>query len=137
MSPRLMIVEAGITAGDEQPILAARMPRESRLARSLLSARVQRDRLLGPDCIGEPAWNILLHLFVAREEGVEVTESHLRAEAGAPTEICARWIATLEAEGKLSRRRNTDDPEDPLIDLAPLAAQQLRELLSLYLRDQA
>jgi hypothetical protein len=64
-------------------------------ARRQLRERRERDRLFGSDIVAEPAWNILLELFVAGEEGREVSALAACAELPAPEPAVLRCVAHL------------------------------------------
>ncbi len=57
----------------------------------------------------EPAWDILLDLFVAREEDALVSVSSACIGASVAPTTALRWIATLERKGFLTLH---DDPDD-------------------------
>jgi len=59
------------------------------------ASRRVRDRLFGRDLFPNPAWNILLELFVAAEEGRNVTIKSACVAAGVPQSTALRHIAHL------------------------------------------
>jgi len=99
--------------------------KEGRLAAHMLRCRGERDRLLGPDLFGEPAWTILLTLFLAFEEGRPVSTAAMCAAKGAPIPA-ERWLRTLEAEGKIIL---DGAGRDETARLSPETAAALRTLL--------
>jgi hypothetical protein len=48
---------------------------------------------------GEPAWDILLDLFIAHCRGDDLQVSSVCIEASVPSTTILRWIARLESEG--------------------------------------
>ena len=108
---------------------------ESALAARLIAQRRQREELLGPELSGEPAWTMLLNLFVAHEEGRRETVLKLCTEAGVGPDIALRWLFTLAAEGKAIWRSKAKDPYAARVDLAPEMAGQLRELFRSWLQE--
>jgi DNA-binding MarR family transcriptional regulator len=79
-------------------------------AKRIYRARRERDRLFGKaDLFGEPAWDMLLDLFIAAEEGKQISVSSLCIASSVPQTTALRWIAILEAEALIMR---TPDPID-------------------------
>jgi predicted Rossmann fold nucleotide-binding protein DprA/Smf involved in DNA uptake len=107
---------------------------ESAVAQRLLHQRHQREKLLGPELAGEPAWTMLLNLFVAYEEGRRAAVLKLCTEAGTRPDVALRWLLTLAAEGKVIWRSKAKDPYAARVDLAPEMANQLRALFRSWLR---
>lgn len=79
------------------------------LARRFYSQRRRRARHLPDGLFGEPAWDILLDLFIAAEEGrrIPVTSACIAADVPATTGL--RWLQVLENQGLVERRA---DPAD-------------------------
>jgi hypothetical protein len=79
-------------------------------ARLHYKARRARTTLFGaPDLFGEPAWDILVDLFIAAEEGKRISVSSLCIASAAPMTTALRWISILEARELVLR---TSDPVD-------------------------
>jgi uncharacterized small protein (DUF1192 family) len=73
-------------------------------------ARRARSNLFGvPDLFGEPAWDMLVDLFIAAEEGKRISVSSLCIASGVPMTTALRWISILEGRELVSR---TADPFD-------------------------
>ena len=79
------------------------------LARRLYALRRRRTRHLPQELFGEPAWDILLDLFIAAEEGrlIPVTSACIAADVPGTTAL--RWLTLLESRGLIERR---PDPRD-------------------------
>ena len=93
---------------------AARPPRPARshlaLARKAYALRRKRSAIFGnPDLFGEPAWDILLDLFIAHGEGKPVSVSSACIGSAAPATTGLRWLGVLADEGLILRE---PDPED-------------------------
>lgn len=62
-----------------------------------IELRRQRDSLLGPSLFADPAWDFLLHLYLAELDGRLVSVPSLAAKFPRfPLSSCARWLRTLE-----------------------------------------
>ncbi len=78
-------------------------------ARTHLDARRARARFLPVDLFGEPAWDLLLDLFIAGEEGKPISITSACIASGVPSTTALRWIGVLDERGLISR---DPDPED-------------------------
>lgn len=78
-------------------------------ARQLLADRRARRACFPPDLFHEPAWDMLIGLFVARFDPRPVNVKALATYADAPITTCQRWIEHLFRLGLVTR---TVDPQD-------------------------
>jgi DNA-binding MarR family transcriptional regulator len=103
---------------------------ELRLARRHLGERRQRDEALGAELFGEPAWDILLTLFVAQEEGRRLCVTRLCAEIPVPNTTVLRWIFALTERGMLIRQGDPHNGRRIYVSLSNQALAAVRALLS-------
>jgi len=96
----------------------APVPVSSAMVRSLIRARQARERFLPAGLFGEPAWDMLLDLFVARLEARDVSVSSLCIAARVPTTTALRWIRTLCDAGLFERRNDPADARRAFISLS-------------------
>lgn len=80
-------------------------------ARRAFAARRHRQQVFGEraDIFGEPAWDMLLDLYIAFHEGKHLTVSNAFLSSGAATTTGLRWVATLAERGLVER---VPDPRD-------------------------
>ena len=80
-------------------------------ARRAFAARRRRQQVFGEraDIFGEPAWDMLLDLYIALHEDKPVTVSNACLSSGAATTTGLRWVATLAERGLVER---IPDPKD-------------------------
>jgi hypothetical protein len=100
------------------------------LVKDVLRFRRLRNRLLGGDLFGEPAWDILLELFAADWSGEKLSVSGACYVSGVPSSTALRWIVRLEREGWIQR---VDDPLDgrrSWLTLTDRAAKSIREFVT-------
>ena len=83
---------------------------------------------------GEPAWNILLALYVAAGERYALSISALCAESGVPATTAARSINRLLDLDMIRRVPNPSDSRSPYIELRRETATKLTELLDVARR---
>ena len=58
---------------------------------------------------GEPAWDILLDVFIAQKHRREIQVSSVCLEAGVPSTTILRWLSRLELEGLIYRASDNVD----------------------------
>lgn len=75
-------------------------------AKRLLRERRLREKIFEEVEFGEPAWDILLNLYIAHHEGKLISVSSLCVSAAVPATTALRWISTMEARGQLQRHRD-------------------------------
>ncbi len=104
-------------------------------ARHALWAQRERERVFGRGLFADPAWDILLELFVAGAEGRQANVVSVCAAAGVPETVALRCIALLVA-GKLVRRQpHSADPQGIYLVLSDSGAATLCEYLSQTMKD--
>src|SRR5690348_5985300 len=88
----------------------ARSP-ENLLAVARFSLRVRRGRShhFSPAMFGEPAWDLLLALYVTQVDNPAPAVSSLAKIAGIANTTAFRWIDYLEEKRLIERRRSSDD----------------------------
>jgi hypothetical protein len=80
------------------------------IARQAYALRRKRAVIFGnPELFGEPAWDILLDLYIAQAEGKTVSVSSACIGSAAPPTTGLRWLGVLADEGLVVRE---NDPED-------------------------
>lgn len=99
------------------------------VARRIYNARRQRERLLGPRLFSDPAWDILLDLFIQGEEGRQVSVSSLCIAACAPTSTALRWIGIVEQDGLLERVADQADARRTFVRLTQLGHEKMMTYL--------
>ena len=98
------------------------------LAHAAYRDRRRRAQLFGDDTLfGEPAWDILLDLFIAaiRQKRVAVTSACIGAAV--PTTTALRWLKILEEKGLIAREEDAEDARRTFLRLSPVAYQLMVE----------
>ena len=99
------------------------------LADGLIEARRARDLLFGASYFADPAWDMLLNLYVADESGIPLSVSELCAAAQLPQTTAQRWVESLASARLIVRRPDQGDARRTLISLSPEAHGQMRAVL--------
>lgn len=94
--------------------------------------RSRRNAMLGVDWLREPAWDMLLDLVAAREEGRAVTTTALCYGSGAPPSTALRHVERLAHAGMIERQGATDDHRRTIISLVPNTANAMDKVVTLF-----
>ena len=84
-------------------------------ARSLFRQRRTRDALFSAGLFGEPAWDLLLTLYIARCEGRCLSMPSLSRSLDLPLADARERVGALEASRLIQEARPADVPEVPLV----------------------
>jgi hypothetical protein len=97
-------------------------------ARKAYADRQRRALIPGTEGLfGEPAWDILLDLFVAAREGRQVALESACSHAGVPDANAQRWVAILEKRGMVVRESSPQARWREYVRLTPQAYEDLAE----------
>ncbi|WP_310532069.1 MarR family transcriptional regulator [Novosphingobium sp.] len=104
----------------------AAMPTDRRvlgeLARNAYRARRLRNQYFsGTDLFGEPAWDLLLDLFINACEGKRVPVTSACIGAAVPTTTALRWLTILESRELVEREADSSDARRIFVRLTPRA----------------
>jgi DNA-binding MarR family transcriptional regulator len=98
-------------------------------AESILRVRTARERLLGRAAIGEPAFDLLLCLYV--KSGLKETSlTSLARTAGVPYSSAMRWIRYLADKGLVERNDSRSDRRVTCVQLTPSGRGAMEEFLT-------
>jgi hypothetical protein len=84
-----------------------------------------------PDLFGEPAWDMLVDLFIASEEGTLISVPSLCIASGVPSTTALRWIVILEQEKLIMRTPDPNDQRRVFLSLTDMAKTHLQALFEL------
>jgi hypothetical protein len=104
-----------------------------KLARTVVELRRTRSHVFPPVIFGEPAWDMLLALFLRASSNEGETVSNLSMSSGTPATTALRWIDYLEREGYVSRRSCRTDRRLVFVDLTDKADDAIRAYLTLLI----
>ncbi len=99
-------------------------------AGQVLAGRRQRSRFFDPALFSNPAWDILLSLFVARGEGRAAATIEELGIADIPRSVILRWLQYLRGEAMVLLVGQTDRPQHARWQLADTAAASIDAYLA-------
>lgn len=97
---------------------------------AILEARRLRERFFDPQLFADPAWDMLLVLYLADLKGVRTTVSQLCISAAVPATTGIRWIRSLEQKGLIGRNIDRLDGRRRYVFLMPTAIETMARLLT-------
>jgi hypothetical protein len=115
---------------NRSPSLAFSDEKLGTIATSMYRARVHRANHFNPRLFGEPAWDMLLDLFIHKVNGKRISTTSLCLGGNVPQATGLRYIARLEEEGLVVRFTPPDDLRLVLVDFTPDGYRHMREYIS-------
>ncbi len=102
------------------------------LARARYEARRKREAVFGnQELFGEPAWDILLDLYIAHAEGKSVSVSSACIGSASPPTTGLRWLGVLQEAGLVEREHDPRDQRRVLVRLSTKGVDRMET----YFRD--
>jgi hypothetical protein len=109
-----------------------------RTAREIAAVRTKRSQHFRSELFAEPAWDMLLDLFIAHLEGRQVYVSSLCIAASVPATTALRYIQDLERHGEIVSTPDAEDGRRRWLWLSESAVAAMRAILTTrvgWLRD--
>lgn len=123
--------QPALVEGDTvEPIPTADQERLIARALEIRRVRAARHRFLRPELLGEPAWDILLDLYISRAQGRRVTVSCACLASMVPPTTGLRHLHTLVEGGEVMRRADPDDGRRVFLELSPAGLQAIEQALA-------
>ncbi len=97
-------------------------------ARAMLTSRRKMEQFF-PDLFADPARDMLLDLFVAAEEGRQLSVTSCCIAAMVPPTTALRWLALLKQQGLVVEEPDLRDRRQKLLHLSPHARNQMRSFI--------
>ena len=124
----------------DQPVSRTRdtdRPRMLMRAKEVFAARRRRDQIFGRAMFGEPAWDMLLALYITEEHGSRQTVSRLTQFAGAPPTTALRWLNYLERQKLITRESHPTDRRAVFVEISDKGREALNSYFSETLATEA
>ena len=98
-------------------------------AERIYRGRRKREKVLPSKLLGEPAWDILLDLFISAVRGRKVRMTSASIAGSVPPTTGLRWMAVLESEGLVERYAEESDRRVANVQLTEAGLAAVRECL--------
>jgi hypothetical protein len=100
-------------------------------ARSIIFQRRLRDRVIdGGSLFGEPAWEILLDLFIATAEGKSISVSSACIGSAGPPTTALRYLSAMDEQCLVERFKHKSDARVIHVRLTDTAMKKMGAILS-------
>ncbi|HYD11321.1 MAG TPA: transcriptional regulator [Allosphingosinicella sp.] len=96
----------------------------------LYAERRRRDAMFPPALFGEPAWDLLLAMFTARERGQAMILCKAYKAAGVSDTTGRRLLDRMEEEGLITRRRAPRSRKMRIVELTDRSIELLVRYLA-------
>lgn len=126
-------ISAGVGAGfevDDDAALPRRHRRpyaKIRRVRDAIRARSSRADFFGTRLFSDPAWDILLDLYLAELLQHRVSVTGLGAPAGVAQTTALRWMETLKSMGLIKRTSDPLDARRIFVTLSPEGSKAMHD----------
>ena len=104
--------------------------RQALAARRLLEISHQVDAVFETPLLANPAWDILLDLFIQRSDRKPISIISLCVTANAPTSTALRYIQAMLDSGAIVKTASTDDSQGLLVELSDTTYSMMQSILS-------
>lgn len=127
-SAKCVIIDLPTARAPKQPVTVHPFPLSpvGRQARGLMKARARRSQFFRESLFSDPAWDILLDLFIAAADGGRRTVSTVGLAGNVPPTTALRWISALEREGLVAREADPRDARRVFLDLTAAGISAMR-----------
>jgi DNA-binding MarR family transcriptional regulator len=98
-------------------------------AHAWIRGRKARDKAFGTDLFSDPAWSMLLDLYVNGHAGRTVSVSSLSIGANVPLTTGTRWVALIERAGLIRREADRFDRRRTLVSLTQDGLEKVNDAL--------
>lgn len=133
LANRLTSLADVVSGGHQHRPLKSEQEYLRELAQLEQRLRQIRERHLPGDLFAEPAWAMLLDLFLEHGNGNPQRTTSLCIASGVPTTTALRWISILERLGLVQRNAESGDARARLVSLT----EKGHETMTAILRDFA
>ena len=101
-------------------------------ARVIVQTRANRTKYIDPDLLGEPAWDMLLDLFMQFAGGARVSVTSLCIASRVPATTALRYVSLLEDKGYIKKLPSEHDRRVSLLSLSDKGILAMGNLLNNY-----
>ena len=128
LSTRLKTLELEGGAGSAEPSPPGFADEKlATIATSIFRARRRRSKRFDASLFSEPAWDMLLELFVASIREKPISASALCRAADVCEATGHRWIELLEAHGLVRPRSVSEDGDLRLVEISDSGFESMRQ----------
>ncbi|MDB5714418.1 MAG: hypothetical protein JWO15_1815 [Sphingomonadales bacterium] len=106
------------------------------LAERIYRSRRHREQIFKDDIFADPAWDILLDLFVKTQHGEQVNISSACHAAGVPEATALRYLKALTEKEYVERILHDSDRRSTILRLTDLGTDLMKQWLEKFVLDR-
>lgn len=99
-------------------------------AKKIHASRRRRFKIFGKSMFGEPAWDMLIILYMNEAMGPRLAISRLGDLADTPPTTALRWIEYLEQQGLVQREPHPTDRRSVFVELTEKGRSSMEQYLA-------
>jgi DNA-binding MarR family transcriptional regulator len=103
----------------------------------IILARRTRAGLFTPELFFDPAWDMLLVLFLARLRRQSVAMSHLAEETAVSASTAVRWLDALDRQGLVIRKSDLRGDRGAFVELSARGTAAMQEWVEQLIESQS
>jgi DNA-binding MarR family transcriptional regulator len=103
-------------------------------AKRIKTSRIRRQTFFHSSLFGEPAWDILLALYIAQAESRRLKVSDIYNESGVPPTTTLRWLDRLYELQMARKRKHRIDQRISFVEIHPDTIRKLNAYFELALK---
>ena len=119
-----------LIVGEERAQRTRLLQSTTEVARVILEDRKRRGRIFNAGMFGEPAWELLLNLYVMDKDGPRLTIGRLIDSTKCAQTTALRWLQYLEDQDLIERQEHPGDARTAFVSLTKKARDALDHYLS-------
>ena len=108
-----------------------------RIVSEMIRSRKKRAAVFSQSLFSDPAWDIVLTLFLAQIRKERITTSEVSNTTSIPLTTVHRWIETLEQKGWAGRTPDPNDQRRLFVELSPRGSTAMCSWLDDWLEGQS
>lgn len=101
------------------------------IAKAWMKVRRAKEQAFGPDLFSDPAWDILLDLYISANRDPPLCISDLYLTSPTPPTTILRWVSVLEKRGLIIRRLDLPNRRRKVISLTEAGRRSMNKALDL------
>ena len=106
-----------------------------RAADRIREARRARAGIISAHLLGEPGWDMLIDLFVAKRQNRASVVKSVCLASGVPYTTAWRWLRVLEREGLVHFGSDTKDLRRVVVEISDLGHRKMHDYFSVLVRN--
>ena len=119
-----------LIVGEERAQRTRVLKDTTEVARAILEDRRRRERIFNEGMFGEPAWELLLNLYVMDKDGPRLTIGRLIDSTKCAQTTALRWLLYLQDQELIVKQEHPGDARTAFVSLTNKARDALDHYLS-------